>query len=428
MTKRIRLPHSTVWIIPLIYAAVSLTAGLTLPRFELRLWPEMVSRMSVGSATAIYSAIASGMIALTGIVFALIFVMVQFSATAYSPRLVLLVSRDPVMSHALGIFVATFLYPVAAISGIDRDRSGVVPIVSVMIVVGLLTVSVGMFIAIIQRIRVLQVSNMLTFTGDQGRAVIDALYPPLGTVSTSGPAPAFRVGLPRQTLIHRGVPRSIQALRMGALVALAQESGAVIEMMAAVGDMVFERTPLLRVWGAGAAIDERKLKHCVEMGAERTFEQDPKYVLRLLVDIAIRALSPAVNDPTTAVQALDQIQDLLMRLGMRRLDVGEIRGDDGAVRLVSHNPTWDDFLLLALDEIRFYGATSVQVMRRMMALVGDLLSALPPVRHDALRHWHERLAATVVRSFVDDEEKLLAAMEDRQGLGMPRQRTEGMVH
>jgi len=413
-------PQLPVWLVPLLYAVAALAAGLTIPRLEGRFWPELVSPMSPSAATAIYSAIASGMIALTGIVFSLSFVMVQFSATAYSPRLVLLLARDPVMVHALGVFVATFLYAVGALSGVDRGGSGTVPIVSVWIVVALLLASVGMFVALIQRIGLLQIHRTLVFTGDQGRKVIAALYPPQGSPGATSAPQAFRSGSPTQTLIHRGSPRSIQSLDIDGLVSLARQTGGTIEMLAAVGDTVVELTPLLRVWGSKAAIDEKKLSDRIKLGAERTFEQDPKYAIRLLVDIAIRALSPAVNDPTTAVQALDQIGDLLMRLGLRRLEAGEFRGGDGEVRLAVPFPAWEDFLLLAFDEIRFYGATSVQVMRRMTALLSDLIAVLPAERHAALKHWQDRLASTVARSFVDAEEKQQAAVEDRQGLGVPR--------
>ncbi len=133
-----------------------------------------------------------------------------------------------------------------------------------------------------------------------------------------------------------------------------------------------ELTPLLNVFGARQPIDERKLRHRIEMGGERTFEQDPKYAIRLLVDIAIRALSPAINDPTTAVQALDQIGDLLLRLGQRQLEIGAFPDSDGKLRFVVPFPTWDDLVRLAFDEICSYGANSVQVMRRMNALISDL--------------------------------------------------------
>ena len=192
-------------------------------------------------------------------------------------------------------------------------------------------------------------------------------------------------------------------------------------MLAAVGDTVVDLTPLLRVFGAPQPIDEGALANTIEMGEERTFEQDPKYAIRLLVDIAIRALSPAVNDPTTAVQALDQIGDLLLRLGRRRLEIGDFRDSDGKIRLAIPFPAWGDFVRLALDEILFCGANSVQVMRRMNALVSDLILVVPEERRTVLRHWQARLKTSIARSFADEQEKLNASMADRQGLGISQQ-------
>jgi uncharacterized membrane protein len=422
--KRLRL-ESGNWAIPLFYALAALVAGLTIPRLEARFWPKVVSPMSVTAVLAIYSSIASGMIALTSIVFSLTFVMVQFSATAYSPRLVLWIARDPVTSHALGTFTATFLYAVAAISGVDRSGSGKAPFGSVWLVVGLLLASIAMFISLLQRIGLLQVNRMLRFTGDQGRRVIDALYLSRTSVFTAGSEELFR-SLPTQTIIHRGTPRVIQAVDVEALVSLASRSGGVIEMVAAVGDTVFELTPLLRVFCTLQAIDEGMLRKGIELGGERTFAQDPKYAIRLVVDIAIKALSPAVNDPTTAVQALDQIEDLLLRLGHRRLDIGGFCDGNGKLRLSIPFPAWEDFLRLAFEEIRAYGANSLQVMRRMNALVGNLIRTLPEERRAALRYWRGRLQATVARSFADTDEKNEASVGDQQGLGISRRNPECM--
>ena len=165
------------WGIPALYAVIAIGTAFTLPRFEGRIFPGLISPLSVSAASAIYAAIASGMIALTGIVFSLTFVMVQFSATAYSPRLVLWIARDPVISHSLGMFTATFLFAIAALSGVDRNGSGKVPFVSLWAETALLLASVGMFIALIHRIGLLQVNRMLVFTGEQGRKVITSLYP-----------------------------------------------------------------------------------------------------------------------------------------------------------------------------------------------------------------------------------------------------------
>jgi uncharacterized membrane protein len=134
--------------------------------------------------------------------------------------------------------------------------------------------------------------------------------------------------------------------------------------------------------------------------------------------MAIRALSPAINDPTTAVQALDQLEDLLLRLGRSHLETGYYCDKHGVLRVIIAFPTWEDFLRLALDEIRYYGATSVQVTRRMKALIKSLLTVLPVERHAALRHWEARIQGTIERSFSDPEEKQDASVADRQGLGL----------
>jgi uncharacterized membrane protein len=415
----------TNWGIPLVYAAVTVIFGMTIPRLEHHFIPDLVSTISAPAAMSICSAVASGMIALTGIVFSMAFVMVQFSATAYSPRLVLWVARDPVVSHALGVFSATFLYALTMLAWVDRDAAGKVPLISGWLVFVLLLASMGMFVALIERVGLLQVNRMLIFTGDQGRNAITELYPVSGAAAASGDKTELRGMTVTQTLIHTGRPQAIQAIHVAELVKLAGDSGAVIEMVAAVGDTVLEKTPLLRVYGARQPLDELSLKSAIEIGDERTFEQDPKYALRLLVDIAIKALSPAINDPTTAVQALDQIEDLLIRLGHCRLDIGAYRDNQGALRLLVSFPTWDDYLRLALGEIRYCGANSIQVMRRMQALIKNLTAILPAERHPELRHCEQRLQGSITRAFADAEEKKDASVADRQGLGIGEAATGG---
>jgi len=422
MLRKARGTYFKAWFIPLMYAGGALVFGFTVPRLAYDLLPGHVSTVSVNAAIGLYSAIASGMIALTGIVFSLTFVMVQFSATAYSPRLVLWISRDPVISHAIGVFTATFLYALAALAWVDRDGSGRVPLVGVVVVGLLLIVSVMMFISLIQRLGMLQVNRMLIFTGDQGRKVIENLYPPIDTPPSPG-----STELPQsqslQTLLHHGHPQVVQAVNTTMLVDTASKSGCIIQLMVSVGDAVHDSVPILRVYSDASPLPEDFLRPAIALGVERTFEQDPKYAIRLLVDIAIRALSPAVNDPTTAVQALDQIEDLLVRLGRRRLEIGEFRDAQGRVRLLMLFPAWEDFLRLAFDEIRMYGATSVQVMRRMKALVNQSISLLPQERRPALRYWQERLQSTIERTFSDTQDKLDASHEDLQGLGSSRRTT-----
>lgn len=423
LTKKAYSIHLGPWMVPMLYAVTAIVAGLAFPRIESRFFPHLASPVSIASAIAIYSSIASGMMALTGIVFSLTFVVVQFSASAYSPRLVLWIAQDRVLAHALGIFSATFLYAVAALAWLDRSGSPAVPFVSAWVVIGLLLASVAMFIAMIHRVGRLQVNRMLAFTCDQGRKVVKTLYAPLSSSSPQRlPAESPR-RLPVQTVVHHGQPRSIQAVNIFKLVDLAEACDGCIDVSVAVGDTVLDSMPLLRVFGARSRVPETELRKAMELGEERTFEQDPKYAIRLLVDIAIKALSPAINDPTTAVQALDQIGDLLLLLGRKQLEIGAFRDRSGKLRLIIPFPSWEDFLHLAFQEILSCGARSVQVMRRMKALVADLLTVLPAQRHASLEYWQHRLQVSIARSFEDTEEKLSASVEDRQGLGVARSST-----
>ena len=142
------------------------------------------------------------------------------------------------------------------------------------------------------------------------------------------------------------------------------------------------------------------------------------------MDVAIRALSPAVNDPTTAVQALDQIEDLLRRLGRRELEAGYAGDETGALRVIFPTPTWEDYLTLAFDEIRQYGATSIQVMRRLRSALFDLAEAVPvPERRLAVQRYIEHLNLAVEHHIVDVQDQQMAMQEDRQWLGLSRKRT-----
>lgn len=402
--------------VPLIYATGAVVLGMILPRLEERLLPGLTAHVSVGAAMSLLSAIASGMLPLTGLVFSLAFVMVQFSATAYTPRLVSWFAGSGMMRHALGIFTAAFLYALAALAWIDRGGSGKVPLLTVWTAIVLLLVSIVVFMMLVERLMSLQIARVLEYAGDQGRAVIARDYRPLGG-RTSGPA-ATELPAATQVLLHRGGPAVIQALDVRGLVALASPGQRVIALAWAVGDTVMDGMPLARVHGAGPPLPEPRLRELIRLGTDRTFEQDPKYAIRILVDIAIRALSPAINDPTTGVQALDQIEDLLLRLGRCDLDTGRARDEAGTVRLVFPVPNWEDLLVLALDEIRFYGMTSIQVMRRMRALLIDLHEHVPPERGAALQRYLERVDKGIARAFEEGDDRNDALVQDRQGLGL----------
>ncbi len=410
---------------PLLYAVAAVVLGVALPRLEAAFLPDLTARVSAGVAIALLSAIASGMLPLTGLVFSLAFVMVQFSATAYSPRLVAWLAGSAMMRHSLGVFTATFIYAIAALAWVDRGGTGKVPVVTVWFAIALLLVSVVFFVLLVERLTMLQISNVLAYAGDRGREVIERDYAPLGGGGLrKGGAAADELPAETQVVLHRGGPAVVQAIDVPLLVALAEREGAVVAMAWAVGDTIIDGMPLLRLHGGRRPVPEQRLRQLVRLGSERTFEQDPKYAIRILVDIAIKALSPAINDPTTAVQALDQVEDLLLRLARVNLSAGRVRDGRGSLRLVFPVPKWEDFLVLAFDEIRYCGASSIQVMRRMRALLQDLSEQVPPERRAALQRYLERVDSGIRRAFEDGDDRRDALEEDRQGLGLSREGRE----
>jgi uncharacterized membrane protein len=224
---------------------------------------------------------------------------------------------------------------------------------------------------------------------------------------------------PSWLIRYAGESGIFQAFDERGVVRLAAGTGTAIHFIPAIGDFLAVGARLAE--GTGTAPDAAKLTGLVHVGEVRTLEQDPAYGIRMLVDIAIRALSPAVNDPSSAVQALDQLDDVLQRLVGRSLGDGRLVDDSGRVLVRFPAPQWDAFLSLAVDEIILYGAGSIQVGRRLSALLADLLASAPESRRPSVIDRAARLRRAVRRALPDEEQATEAIQPDHQGIGSPRE-------
>lgn len=166
----------------------------------------------------------------------------------------------------------------------------------------------------------------------------------------------------------------------------------------------------------GRTVPPRRLLALIELGLERETRVDPKYALRLLVDVALRALSDT-NDQTTVVQALDQIEALLIKLGNLELNVGRVRDSAGELRLVYDATTWEEYLELALAEVQHYGATSLQTGRRLAALLAFLREHVPAPRRVAVDLLAQQHVAVVAEALHGQALIVVQRGGDRQGLG-----------
>jgi uncharacterized membrane protein len=209
----------------------------------------------------------------------------------------------------------------------------------------------------------------------------------------------------------------VLAVNIKALRAAAEKTDGVIELVPQVGDFVAVDEPLFNLYGKAQGIDEAVLRTAIAFGSERTLEQDPTFAFRIVIDIAIKALSPAINDPTTAVLAIDQLHRMLRSVGRRSLRTDEILDGTGQLRVIFRTPNWEDFVHLAFSEIRAYGGNNLQIMRRMRAMIENLGQTLPSHRQDELRQQLSLLDRDAKRLFLYPEELALAAIPDSQGLG-----------
>jgi uncharacterized membrane protein len=283
-------------------------------------------------------------------------------------------------------------------------------------------VGVGLLLRLLATFRTrLTTGGLARAVGNQLRALIDVMYPARFDPA-AGAAAAGTGGKPleaRSWLIrHAGPPGVFQAFDEPGAVGLAGGSGTEIRFIPAVGDFLVTGAKLAA--GTGPSPDPAKLRGLVRVGQLRTLEQDPAYGIRLLVDIALRALSPAINDPTSAVQALDQLDDALERLVRRSLGDGRLLDDAGRVLVRFPAPQWDEFLALAVDEIIVDGAGSIQVTRRLRALLDDLLTSAPPTRRPPVTARIATLQRAVRSALADEVVAAEAMVPDHQGIGSPR--------
>jgi len=177
--------------------------------------------------------------------------------------------------------------------------------------------------------------------------------------------------------------------------------------------------PLFRIYGGTRPVSSDALRACVAVGPERTLDQDPRFVFRILVDIANKALSPAVNDPTTAVQVIDHLEDLLREVGQVDLSDTGAPLDDMASGLVVPVRRWADYLTLSVTEIRQYGDRSIQVVRRLRAMLEELAESVLPERREAVLRELARLDEAVGERWRNTVDLDLAVVADRQGVGGP---------
>jgi uncharacterized membrane protein len=365
----------------------------------------------------VVGALASSLLTFIVFAFSSILLAVQIAGGQLTPRIIARMFENRLAKLTLSTFVFSYTYSLAALGRIE-DR---VPQLPLLVAVFSSLCSIILFLYLIQKVsQSLRPVAILTRVGDDTRTVINEAYPAPFSIGTGeSPGKEFKTVSTRKTITHIGRPGVVLAFDTVGLVEISRRTGAAIELVPQVGDFLAFGQDLFHLHGevtdpvsGGAA-----LRRCVALGPERSLDRDPAFGLRILVDIAIKALSPAINDPTTAVLAIDQLHHLLRLLSERQFSTGVVRDSSGKVRLIYRTPCWEDFVTLAVTEIRLCGAESPQVTRRLQVMFEQLAQVVPAERSGTLRKEMALLQRTIERGFMDPEDRIIAGVGDLQGFG-----------
>ena len=383
--------RSSLWFLPTVSVVVAIVAaGLAT---QVRVQPQsalggMLFGGGVDGARGMLEAIAASVITVTGLVFSLTVVILQLASSQFSPRLLLTFLRDWGNQVVLSVFLATFSYSLAVLRTI---RAGDDPFVPQFAVTGAFLLAIASVAALVYFIhhvtQEIRVDTMMRDVAKETRRIIDQVHPEPDDERTTATMPRVPHGaLP---LRARGYG-FIQDVAVDSLFGIAINNDVVLRLDAPVGGQIAESAPMAWVWRVDGTpvsrdIAERihsDVENAVQIGHERTPQRDVGFGLRQLVDIAAKALSPAVNDPTTAVHAIGHLGSLLCVLSGRHIEPLVRTDDSGAVRLAIPGFDFEDYLELGCGQIRRYGAREPAATRALLWMLREiaLCAASPEVR------------------------------------------------
>ncbi|NKY38079.1 DUF2254 domain-containing protein [Cellulomonas septica] len=414
---------NSLWLIPLLCVLVGVLIALGTLWLDVRSGYSLISQTVTGTpsdAQTTLSLFATVAASLTTLVLTVTLVVVQLAMGQFSPRIVAALLSDRFSQLAIGLFAATFVVAVLTIRGIRGSDSGAVPGLSVVVAHALMVASLVVLILFVHRSgQSMRATGLIDLVGDRTRDLITSTFPAPPRALTRADLDADVVAAPE--------PGNVVRVDRAGLVAAARDARCVLELVPVVGDFVPGGAPLFRVHdepGSATSVEPpgRRLRaldvaRMVVVGPERVHSEDASYGLRKLVDVAERSIAQPFSDPTTTLQALHRLHDLLRQVAARPLPSGVHRDADGVVRLVERTLSWDGYVRLAFDEIRLAGVSSPQVTRRLCAALQDLKRVAPPERQAALDRQVRLLAAGVRRAYDDEEDVAAALTPDNEGIG-----------
>jgi uncharacterized membrane protein len=407
--------RSSMWLTPLAAYVLSLASIRILGWLDEQLQWQWAWQIDVAAVQNLLQMLVASMLSFIVFTFSSLLVAVQIASAQLTPRIIATaLLRDNTIRVIAALFVLSFVFDLGLLA---RTQTTVL-YVPLTVSIALTLASIGAFLYLMDyAARLLRPISIVRSLGEAGLLVVEEVYPvKMSRHRAPTPAPPA-LGEPALEIFHRRKSAIILAINFDTLRLEAERTGGIVECVNRVGDFVPTGETLFRLYGGAASAHDPRLRAAIAMGPERTIEQDATFAFRVIVDIAIKALSSAINDPTTAVLAIDQLHRLLRSVGRRHLHDDVIRDAAGNPRVIYRTPDWDDFVQLSCREIRLYGAANYQVARRLRAMLENLQEALPEARRPALRTELHLLDQTLARLNFLPDDLALARTPDLQGLG-----------
>jgi uncharacterized membrane protein len=338
-------------------------------------------------AQVILACIAGSIMTVVSIVFAILLMTLTLASMQFSPRIIVSFARDRVTQWTLGIFLGTFSYCMAALPAARSAPHPFAPVATVAGAMLLALACVGWLLFFIHHIsQAISVNYIVDKIASETEAMIDEVMP--WTNRFNRPNESIPIDLStRDTEIPNEVSGYIRYVDAKRLVVMAKSNHVKIHVLRRVGHFVPAGIPLLRVYkGERLSLEKRaELLGAFDIGPTRTLQQDIEFGVLQIVDIALKAISPAVNDPTTAISCIDQLSRILIRFASRELPESLLYDPPGVLRVSFPWISFDRLLDSAFEQIRLYSKGDMVVSLRLLRALSDIVVTIPDPAYTFIR-------------------------------------------
>ncbi|XHX78838.1 MAG: DUF2254 domain-containing protein [Stenomitos frigidus ULC029] len=385
--------HSSFWFVPTLMVILAIGLSFVTIGIDQQQETDIIGDLgwaySLGpnGSRAILSAIAGSMVSVATTAFSITIVALQLASSQFGPRLLRNFMQDTGNQIVLGTFISTFVYSLMVLRTINGvDENEFVPHLAVTCGIGMAIASIGVLIYFIHHSATsIQVDHVISKVGCELDGVIDRLFPKqMGRGASKHRAEPLPSELPANfdreaTAIQATSSNYVQAIDTDQLMQLATENNILLRLQRRPGDFAIKGSPLVLAYPAEAGGRKlvKQINDAFVLGSQRTDQQDVEFSINQLVEIAVRALSPGINDPFTAIRCIDQLSAALCHLAQKEIPSAHRYDDQDQLRIIAAPVTFADVTDAAFNQIRQYGQTSVAVTMRLL----EAIAVIAPFTH-----------------------------------------------